>query len=131
MKLLVDNNLPPALGRGLGALFAGRHEIQHIKDKFGTGSLPDEEWIERLGREGGWCVLSGDRRIATKKPSREVFLRANLIGFFPAPAIMKWPLHAKAARVLTLWPAMEGVAEKVARGCFDLGAKSSRLGQLP
>lgn len=42
MKLLVDNNLPPVLGRGLGALFHGQHHIEHIRDKFGTGSLPDE-----------------------------------------------------------------------------------------
>ena len=46
MKLLVDNNLPPALGRGLGAMFADDHEVIHIKDKFGTGSLSDEDWIE-------------------------------------------------------------------------------------
>lgn len=70
MKLLVDNNLPPVLGRGLGALFHGQHHVEHIRDKFGTGSLPDETWIEALGKEGGWCVLSGDRRIATKRPSR-------------------------------------------------------------
>ena len=62
MKLLVDNNLPPALGRGLGAMFADDHEVIHIKDKFGTGSLSDEDWIERLAAEGGWSVLSGDRR---------------------------------------------------------------------
>jgi len=71
VKLLVDNNLPPRLGRGLAALFHGQHHIEHIRDKFGTGSLPDETWIEALGKEGGWCVLSGDRRIATKRPSRE------------------------------------------------------------
>ena len=73
MKLLIDNNLPPVLGRGLGALFAGRHQVEHIKDKFGTGGLPDEEWIEALGREGGWSVLSGDIRIAKKRPSRDLF----------------------------------------------------------
>src|SRR3546814_14874182 len=79
VKLLVDNNLPPRLGRGLAALFEGEHHVVHIRDKFGTGSLPDAEWIERLGKEGGWSVLSGDRRIAKQKPSRALFLRAGLI----------------------------------------------------
>ncbi len=127
MKLLVDNNLPPRLGRGLGALFAGMHDVLHIKDKFGTGSLPDEDWIEALGREGGWCVLSGDRRIASKKPSRDLFLRSNLVGFFPLPAVMALPLTGQAARVLTLWPVLETNSRTMERGCLELGVKGHRL----
>ena len=88
MKLMVDNNLSPLLGRGLGELFKGTHQVVHIKDKFGTGALKDEDWIERLGKEGGWCVLSGDRQIAKRRPSRELFLRAGLVGFFPLPAVL-------------------------------------------
>lgn len=130
MKLLVDNNLPPVLGRGLGALFDGRHQVLHIKDKFGRGNLADMEWIEALGTEGGWCVLSGDRNIAKKKPSREAFLAAGLIGFFPLPAVMTLPLHRQAARVLTLWPAIEGTASAIERGCFELGITGSKLRQI-
>lgn len=130
MKLLVDNNLPPRLGRGFGALFAGLHTVEHIRDKFGTGSLTDEEWIKRLGDEGGWCVLSGDRNIARKRPSRDAFLRANLIGFFPLPAVMSMALHDQAARILRLWPTMVATAEAIERGCFDLGVKGTKLGQI-
>ncbi|MDR6850368.1 hypothetical protein [Sphingomonas sp. BE137] len=130
MKLLVDNMFPPVLGRGLGALFADGHHIEHIRDKFGTGGLPDEVWIERLGAEGGWCVLSGDRRIATKKPSREIFLRASLIGFFPLPAVLDLPLNGIAARILTVWPLMLAIEKSVQRGCFDVGIRSTRLGQI-
>lgn len=100
MKILVDNNLPPRLGRGLGALFLDLHHIEHIKDKFGTGSLADKEWIERLGAEGGWCVLSGDRKIASRRPSRDLFIRAGLIGFFPQPSVMKLPLERHASQIL-------------------------------
>lgn len=127
MKLLVDNNLPPVLGRGLGALFQGQHHVEHIRDKFGSGSLPDEVWIEALGKEGGWCVLSGDRRIATKRPSRELFLRSNLIGFFPLPAVMHSGLTGIAARVLTLWPILVATEQTMDRGCFELGIKGKRL----
>ncbi|MBL9070511.1 MAG: hypothetical protein JNM03_11050 [Sphingopyxis sp.] len=130
MKLLVDNNLPPVLGRGLGALFAGRHEVAHIKDKFGRGNLPDVDWIEALGAEGGWCVLSGDRNIAKKRPSREAFLGAGLIGFFPLPAVMSLPLHRQAARILTLWPTIEATALVIERGCFELGISGSKLRQM-
>ncbi|MEH3123013.1 MAG: hypothetical protein PGN16_13730 [Sphingomonas phyllosphaerae] len=124
---MVDNMLPPVLARGLGALFVGRHEVVHIKDLFNTGSLPDEEWIERLGREGGWCVLSGDRRIATKRPSRELFLRSNLIGFFLMPAVLDLPLHRQAARILTMWPVMETTSKSMANGCFELGISGNKL----
>jgi hypothetical protein len=130
VKLLIDNNLPPRLGRGLGAIFDGQHHVQHIRDKFYTGSLPDAEWIDALGKEGGWCVLSGDRRIAKQRPSRELFLKANLIGFFPLPAVMELPLHKQAARILTLWPVLEATANAIERGCFDLGVKGDKLRQI-
>lgn len=128
MKLLVDNNLPPRLGRGLGALFDGYHQVVHIKDKFGTGSLPDEEWIVALGKEGGWCVLSGDRNIARRRPSRNLFLASKLIGFFPKPAVLsKKPIEGVAARVLVLWPAMVATADSVENGCFELGVSGQKL----
>ncbi len=127
MKLLVDNNLPPVLGRGLGALFNDEHLVIHMKDKFGTGSLPDEKWIELLGSEGGWCVLSGDRRIATKKPSRDLFNRNNLIGFFPAPAVLELPLPKLAARVLAVWDRMEAITMVVDRGCYDLTIRGTKF----
>jgi hypothetical protein len=126
VKLLVDNDLPPKLARGLAAIFEDSHTIVHMRDKFGTGSLPDEEWITRLGKEGDWCVLSGDMRIAKRKPSRELFRRADLVGFFPLPAVRALPLHGFAARVLTVWPAIEDTARSN-RGCFELGIKGSKL----
>lgn len=129
MKLLVDNNLSPKLARGLAGLFAGEHEIQHIREKFETGSLPDEEWIERLGAEGGWCVLSGDRRIATRRPSRELFLRCNLIGFFLLPAVLDLSLHKQAARILTIWPVLETMSKATSRACYDVGISGNRLRQ--
>ena len=130
MKLMVDNNLSPLLARGLGELFRGTHKVIHIKDKFGTGGLKDEDWIERLGKEGGWCVLSGDRQIAKRKPSRDLFLRAGLVGFFPMPAVLDLPLPKQAARILTLWGAMEAVAGSTTRGCYALGVTGAKMQQI-
>jgi len=127
MKLMVDNNLSPLLGRGLGELLKGTHEVIHIKDKFGTGDLKDEEWIERLGKEGGWCVLSGDRQIAKRRPSRELFLRAGLVGFFPLPAVLDLTLPRMTARILTIWPAMEAIAGSTSRGCYSVGISGGKL----
>lgn len=127
MKLIVDNMFPPRLGRGLGQLFAGYHQIEHIRDKFGTGSLTDEEWIVRLGQEGGWAVLSGDRRIVSKRPSRSLFLSNNLVGFFPKEAVLGLPFPRQVARILTLWTVMEAVTASTDRGCFAIGITGSKL----
>jgi hypothetical protein len=130
VKLLVDNNLPPRLARGLGAFFEGVHTVVHIREKFGTGSLKDEEWIELLGKEGRWCVLTGDRNIAKKRPSRQLFLSSGLIGFFLAPSVSKWPTERLGARLLILWPVMVGISESVSSGCYEIGATGDRLGGM-
>ena len=56
MRVLVDENLPPAIARALAALFAGEHEVVHIRDRFGPG-VTDTEWITQLNREGRWVVI--------------------------------------------------------------------------
>ena len=81
MKLLVDHNLPPRLASALHIIFEPHHEIVALREKFGRSDLTDEEWIVRLGREGGWAVLSKDMNIAKKKPSRDLFIGAGLVGF--------------------------------------------------
>lgn len=118
------------MGCGLAALFHGRHEIIHIKDKFGRGDLPDEEWIKALGAEGKWSILSGDTNIAKKRPTREILLSNNLVGFFPAPAIMRLDLARKTGRILYLWDVMEQQSRIVSRGCFQLPISSPTLRQI-
>ncbi|MHB8528669.1 MAG: PIN-like domain-containing protein [Caulobacteraceae bacterium] len=120
MRLLVDNDLPPRLARALGIIFAPDHEIAALRDKFGRADIKDEEWIPALGDEGGWAVLSADLNIARKLPSRELFLRAGLVGFFFSPAMQKWPLSRQAARVLILWPQMVAHLRTTANGVFQM-----------
>lgn len=130
MKLFVDENLPAALAHGLDALFAGEHQVVALRDKFDRPGVQDAEWIETLGSEGGWTVLSGDMQIARRRPSRELFLRARLVGFFPLPAVMKLPVHRKAARILTLWPIMLQIAGGTDSALFELGISGNKLRQI-
>jgi PIN like domain len=104
VKLLVDHNLPPRLALALHALFQPEDEVISLKSKFGRSNLKDEEWIGSLGREGGWAVLSADMAIAKKKPSRDLFMSAGLVGFFLSPAMQKWQLNRQCARVMLIWP---------------------------
>ena len=101
-----------------------------LRDKFDRPGVQDAEWIEALGREGGWTVLSGDLRIARQRPSRELFLRSKLVGFFPLPAVMDLPLHRKAARILTVWPNMIDLVGVTERGVFELSIRATKFRQI-
>jgi len=130
LKVFIDNNLPPALARGLNALFANDHEVACHRDKFGRTHIADEEWIPALGEEGGWVVLSGDLNIARKRPSRELFLRAQLVGFFPRAAVMELPLARKASRILYVWDSMERISNDVRPGLFELQQRGERFSSI-
>lgn len=127
MKLLVDHNLPPRLAQALHIIFEPDHEIIALGKKFGRHNLKDEEWIPALGREGGWAVLSADLNIAKKRPSRELFVRAGLVGFFFSPAMQKWQLARQTARVLTLWPQMISHLGTTANGVFEMPASGNKF----
>jgi hypothetical protein len=85
VKVVIDENLSPALARALNALFDGEHEVVHIRDKFGPG-VKDVDWIANLSAEGRWIVISGDTSIAKKKAEQAAFRNSRLIGFFLAHA---------------------------------------------
>ncbi|HEY0803141.1 MAG TPA: DUF5615 family PIN-like protein, partial [Steroidobacteraceae bacterium] len=72
MKVLVDENLPPALARALAAFFKGQHDVVHLRDRFGAG-VSDITWINALNQEGNWVVISGDRRITRNKAEYQAF----------------------------------------------------------
>ena len=77
MKVMVDENLPPAMAKALAALFAGKHEVVHLREKFGA-AVKDTEWIGALNAEGHWVIISGDRRIAKNKAEQQAFKSSKL-----------------------------------------------------
>jgi hypothetical protein len=127
VKLLVDNNLPPRLALALNVIFEPEHEVAALRQKFGRSDLKDEDWIPVLGGEEGWAVLTADMNIARKKPSRDLFIRAGLVGFFFSASMQRWPLHRQAARVLTIWPQMVAHMTTTANGVFELPASGSKF----
>ena len=86
MKIVLDENLSPALAKALNALFAGEHEVRHLREMYGP-SVKDEEWIAKLSAEGRWVVISGDSMIAKRKSEQIAFHHSKLVGFFFAPAL--------------------------------------------
>jgi len=130
VKVLVDENLPPALAKALHELFAGEHEVVHIRAKFGPG-VKDADWIPRLSAEGKWIVISGDRQITKNRAEYAAFRKSRLIGFFLSRGLNKAPLIKQMERILALWPAIESQSGLVEGGAmFELPMRSARLSQL-
>lgn len=120
MKLLIDENLPPALAHSLHALFAGKHEIVHIRHRFGAG-VKDVDWIKELSSEGRWIIISGDRRITRNKIEYAIFKSSNLVGFFLSRGLNKSPLIKQMERILALWQTIDTQSSIVKGGAmFEL-----------
>lgn len=130
MKVLVDENLPPALARSLNALFTGKHEIVHIRDRFGPG-VKDVEWIGQVSSEGRWVVISGDRRITRNKAEYRAFRNTDMVGFFLSKGLYKSPIVKQMERILALWHTMEMQSGIVQGGAmFELPMKSTKIKQI-
>lgn len=130
MKVLIDENLPPALARSLNALFNGKHEIEHNRDFLGPG-VKDIEWITRLSSEGRWIIISGDRRITRNKTEYSAFRASNLVGFFLSKGLYKAPLLKQMERILALWHTIETQSAIVQGGAmFELPMTSTKIKQM-
>ena len=130
MKVLIDENLPPAIARALDALFSGEHEVVHIRERFGAG-VTDAAWISQLSDEGHWIVISGDRRISRNRAEYMAFRGSNLVGFFLSKGLYKAPVLKQMERILALWPVIEKQSGLIAGGAmFELPMKSLLLKQL-
>ncbi|MBK8085848.1 MAG: hypothetical protein IPK28_19600 [Devosia sp.] len=130
MKVLIDENLPPAMAKALAALFIGQHEVVHLRQRFGKG-VKDLEWISELSREGRWVVISGDRRITRVKAELRAFQSSRLIGFFLSKGLYKAKLTKQVERVLALWEVIEQQAAVMEGGAmFELPMTTTRLRQI-
>ena len=126
MKVIIDENLSPAIAKALNELFAGEHDVEHIRDKFGPG-VKDADWIARLSHEGHWIVISGDASIAKKKAEQAAFRNSRLIGFFLAPALNGAKVTKQMQRLLALWDDIEIIANRVASDELPIRGKIRQL----
>jgi hypothetical protein len=132
LKLFVDENLPPTIARSMHVLLSVEgHEVVSARDK--CPGAADEEWVDLLNREGGWCVLSHDQRMRRDPLAKAAWRSSRLIGFFLAAAFDKRPVTEKVALVLWHWPAIVLQAD-IVRGpaLFELPInRTSKFRALP
>ena len=111
MKFFLDNCLPPQWAKALNALCEpDGHSVQHLRDKF-EPNTPDELWLGKLAAEGGWTIISADKRIKKVPHEREVWRESGLTAFF----LKGWndlSLWEQSWRIVRWWPHILHVAER-------------------
>ena len=103
MKFFFDNCLATRHATALDALLQPEHSVTHLRTLF-PADTPDVKWIEALGRQGNWVIISGDVRIMRNAHERDAWHQSGLTVFFLAKAWMSIPLldqHAKLAQRFT------------------------------
>jgi hypothetical protein len=110
LKFLLDENLPPALARALNALSAAnKHSVEHVRD-FVPLQTSDVEWISKITSEGGWSVLSGDRRMLTRQHELKALTENKVTTFIFASGWSALTFWEKAWLLVRWWPTVVALA---------------------
>lgn len=130
MKVFLDNNLSPYLARALHTLLEPEgDQVVHLSERFAPDT-EDRVWIEALAAEGGWIVISADRRINRNPIEREAWRRSRLVVFFLSPQWRRLRHIEIAWRLLRWWPRIEEQARLVSPpAAFEL-PRDYRSGRL-
>jgi len=77
VRFFFDNNLPRRLAAAMGMLaeFDG-DEIRHLQDRH-RPDAPDTEWLESLGHEREWAVITCDAVNETKLERQAIVERSR------------------------------------------------------
>ena len=119
MKCLLDNNLPPALAGALNVLSANQlsslEQVIALREKF-QPDTPDVTWIQALGQEGGWFILSEDQFRKHGDLERKALRQSKLIVFCLSKQWSNERYWEKCAHLLRWWPHIVEQAEYLQGG---------------
>lgn len=118
MKFLFDNNLPPALARGIGELSKNEPDVECVvplRDRF-PQAAPDALWLPELAHDGGWVVLSIDR--FNKSAAERELLRRHGLTVFVLDRQWSRPYWEQAAQLVRWWPKIVDVARLTSKSAM-------------
>ena len=129
MNFLFDNNLSPALAKALNELsVAEPHEVIHLRDRF-PPNTPDHVWIEELGKEGGWSIVSQDRLVRASL-EKEALRRSRQTAFILQRGWAGLKHWEKSWHLVRWWPSIVEMSERVEGGAFEVPVRFSGKGRL-
>ena len=127
---MVDECISPYLARALRELFYDTHTVEHIRDRF-PPQTTDREWIVALSNEGGWVILSADRRISRNKAELHAFRSSKMVGFFLSRTVNAKPVHRQLIRILQVWDGLEAQTKLVRPGAmFEISERGDKFRSL-
>lgn len=115
MKFFLDSNISPKVARALNHLLGPNHSAHHLKEQFAPNT-PDEVWMNDLGKQSGWVILSGDSAISRNPHEVKAWREAGHPIFFLKHAWMNLDGWEQASKLFHRFPEGLRLAEKAKPG---------------
>ena len=107
-----------------------KHEIVHLREKFDPAT-PDPVWIEALGNERDWLIVSGDAKITRNPVNRAAWLESRLTAFFFSEPWATDSFWKQCPSLVTWWPEIVRQARETPSGHgFLLPKLGTKLRQI-
>lgn len=105
-------------------------ELTHIIDKYTVGDK-DEDWIPRLGTEGGWIVITSDAGRNSKKGQKlpELCLIHRVTHVILSGTLNQMPTLEKIKSIATAWAFFEDVFSSPPGSRYFMRLKTQRGNQ--
>ncbi|MDR0512964.1 MAG: hypothetical protein LBG93_07680 [Treponema sp.] len=104
MKCLFDNQMSPRLAKILAIMEGGGGVVvTHLREKF-PPNTPDIEWIEKLGKERNWFVITRDNQIRKRPHEKKMWQESNLPIVFLEKPWLNYDLWEIVWRFVKYWP---------------------------
>lgn len=116
MRLVFDENLPPALPRALASLIPN-HTFEHVVDVVGRGA-PDEAIFATLAADATSVLITLDRKQARTPHVLAALRRSKLTIVFLEPKWERFDTIKRGELLLRWWPMLEPALSAASRGSW-------------
>lgn len=112
MRFFLDNCTSLYHAKGMAGFGeADGHTFQHLREKF-PQDTKDLTWIQALGDERDWIILSGDTKISRNPAERAAWIESSLTAFFFGEPWMNDGFWKQCASLVAWWPTILAQAKK-------------------
>ncbi len=130
MKFFFDNNISPYLAKAIHELSQPHGTtVLHLRDRYDAATA-DNTWIEQLGKEGGWSIVSHDR-FSKNNLEKEALRQSALVAFVLSKGWANQKEWDKAWQLVRWWPRIMAQAALIEGGAvFEVPVRFSGKGKF-